>query len=82
VEGQGEAAVEGDARTWNVDPARAGSFTGLQGLHLSHADLLDSQDLEQEDSTGFVGGPSQVVRVGDRAKDLSAAERYHRTITS
>ena len=46
-----------DRRLWTHQRRlQQSSFRGLQDLQISQADLLDSQDLEQEDSESFIAG--------------------------
>jgi len=82
IEGdEGEGGQSGSKSMANQQKDGRGSFKGLAGLRISHADLLDSQDLEQDEGNSFIGGLGQ-TRVGEKNKDLSSAERYKRGITS
>ena len=78
----GEGGRDASKNLGNHQGGARGSFKGLQELHISHADLLDSQDLDHNETFNSVIGGLGQARVGEKNKDLTTAERHKKGIVS
>lgn len=67
-----------DLRNQEMGMFRTGSFKGLQELQINRADLLDSQDLDEEEEV--MDGLGNGKMAAEKMKDLTCAERYSKTI--